>query len=93
MCLDAFVDVRRRWPVAAKDCRSLRCPASCCLMAHHSRKSALLTQPIATNSPNPGPGSFGRTDAEGRFELELVKPAIRGAIIGEHRVMIVTPSG
>ena len=53
---------------------------------------SIMTQPIATNSPNPGPGSFGRTDAEGRFELELVKPAVRGAIIGEHRVMI-TPVG
>ena len=49
----------------------------------------VMTQPIATNSPNPGPGSFGRTDAEGRFDLELVKPAVRGAIIGEHRVMIM----
>jgi hypothetical protein len=49
---------------------------------------SVMTQPIATNSPNPGPGSFGRTDADGRFELELVKPAVRGAIIGEHRVMI-----
>ena len=50
--------------------------------------ASITTQPIATDSPNPGPGSFGRTDAEGRFDLELVKPAIRGAIIGEHRVMI-----
>jgi len=49
----------------------------------------IMTQPIATNSPNPGPGSFSRTDAEGRFELELVKPAVRGAIIGQHRVMIL----
>ena len=50
--------------------------------------ASITTQPIATDSPNPGPGSFGRTDSEGRFELELVKPAVRGAIIGEHRVMI-----
>jgi hypothetical protein len=50
--------------------------------------ASITTQPIATNSLNPGPGSFGRTDAEGRFDLELVKPAIRGAIIGEHRLMI-----
>ena len=48
----------------------------------------ITTQPIGTDSRNPGPGSFGRTDAEGRFELELVKPAMRGAIIGEHRFMI-----
>jgi len=53
----------------------------------------VITQPIAKDSPNPGPGSFGRTDAEGRFDLELVKPAIRGAIIGEHRVMIMTVDG
>ena len=52
----------------------------------------VMTQPIATDSPNPGPGSFGRTDAEGRFDLELVKPELRGAIIGDHRVMI-TPVG
>ena len=50
---------------------------------------SVMTQPVATNSPNPGPGSFGHTDAEGRFDLELVKPAVRGAIIGEHRVMIM----
>ena len=32
--------------------------------------ASITTQPIATNSRNPGPGSFGRTDAEGRFDLE-----------------------
>jgi hypothetical protein len=53
----------------------------------------VMTQPIASNSLNPGPGSFGRTDAEGRFDLELVKPPIRGAIIGEHRVMILPVGG
>ena len=53
----------------------------------------VISQPIATDSPNPGPGSFGRTDAEGRFDLELVKPALRGAIVGEHRVMIMTVGG
>jgi len=50
--------------------------------------ATITTQPIGTDSRNPGPGSFGRTDAQGRFELELVNPAIKGAIIGEHRVMI-----
>ena len=44
--------------------------------------------PVAPVSGNPGPGSFGRSDEQGRFELELVKPARKGAIIGEHRVMI-----
>jgi len=54
--------------------------------------AAITTQPIAKDSRNPGAGSFGRTDEDGHFELELVKPAIKGAIIGEHRVMI-SPAG
>jgi hypothetical protein len=53
----------------------------------------ITTQPIATDSRNPGPGSFGRTDAEGHFELELVNPPMKGAIIGEHRVMILPAAG
>lgn len=35
---------------------------------------------------NPGPGSFGVTDAEGRYRLELVEPRRSGAVIGTHRV-------
>jgi hypothetical protein len=56
--------------------------------------ASITTQPIAqSGSQNPGSGSFGRTDEQGRFELELVKPAVRGAIIGEHRVMISRDTG
>jgi hypothetical protein len=54
--------------------------------------AGITTQPIARDSPNPGAGSFGVTDEEGRYELELVKPARKGAIIGEHRVMIEKPA-
>jgi hypothetical protein len=54
--------------------------------------ATIWTQPIAVDSRNPGPGSFGHTDAQGHFELELVKPAVKGAIVGEHRVMISPPS-
>ena len=50
--------------------------------------ATITTQPIAASGNNPGSGSFGTTDEQGRFELELVKPAVKGAIIGEHRVMI-----
>ncbi len=50
--------------------------------------AAVATQPIATEGRNPGPGSFGETDAEGRYQLELVKPAKPGAMVGEHRVLI-----
>lgn len=52
--------------------------------------AGITTQPIGVGSNNPGSGSFGQTDDQGRFELELVKPAVKGAIIGEHRV-VITP--
>jgi hypothetical protein len=55
--------------------------------------ATITTQPIATTTRNPGAGSFGRTDGEGHFELELVKPAMKGAIIGEHRVIITEGTG
>jgi hypothetical protein len=54
--------------------------------------AGITTQPMARDSRNPGAGSFGLTDDQGRFELELVKPARKGAIIGEHRVMISKPA-
>jgi len=54
--------------------------------------ATVTTQPIAIDSVNPGPGSFGKTDAQGHYELELVKPAKKGAIIGDHRVMISCPT-
>jgi hypothetical protein len=50
--------------------------------------ATITTQPIATDTQNPGPGSFGHTDDQGHYELELVQPARKGAIIGQHRVMI-----
>lgn len=50
--------------------------------------ASINTQPIGQGTRTPGPGSFGRTDAQGHFELELVKPARKGAIVGQHRVMI-----
>ena len=53
--------------------------------------AGITTQPIAKGTENPGSGSFGKTDEQGRFTLELVTPAMPGAIIGEHRVMITPP--
>lgn len=47
------------------------------------------TQPVAaSSSSSPGPGSFGRTDEDGRYTLELVNPAETGAVVGRHRVVI-----
>lgn len=54
--------------------------------------ASITTQPIATGDQHPGSGSFGKTDQEGRFELELVTPAKKGAVVGEHRVMISPPA-
>ncbi|MEO2047179.1 MAG: hypothetical protein ABGX16_11470 [Pirellulales bacterium] len=55
--------------------------------------ASITTQPIATDSIEVGSGSFGLTDEQGRYELELVKPAQKGAIIAEHRVMISHVAG
>jgi hypothetical protein len=54
--------------------------------------ASVNTQPIASSSSvDPGPGSFGKTDAEGRYTLELIDPPIAGAVLGTHRVTI-TPA-
>jgi hypothetical protein len=53
--------------------------------------AGITTQPIGQGTENPGSGSFGKTDEQGRFTLELVTPAAPGAIVGEHRVMINPP--
>ena len=51
--------------------------------------ASVNTQPISTPSnPKPGPGSFGKTDTQGRYSLELVDPPVAGAVLGEHRVTI-----
>ncbi len=47
-------------------------------------------QPIADpeQSLNAGPGSYGHTDAEGRYTLYLVEGDRPGAVVGPHRVRI-----
>jgi hypothetical protein len=52
----------------------------------------VIYQPIAGSDKNaePGPGSFGKTDADGRYTLETVEPAEPGAVVGRHRVTIST---
>ena len=51
--------------------------------------ASVNTQPIGT-SENPGSGSFGKTDDQGHYSLELVNPPLPGAILGEHSVTITT---
>lgn len=48
----------------------------------------LSFQPVAKDKSGFGPGSFGRTDEEGRFELRTVHPDAAGAVPGEHRVTV-----
>jgi hypothetical protein len=47
-------------------------------------------QPIGSKeNPNPGVGSYGVTDAEGRYSLMLLaSPPRPGAVVGDHRVAI-----
>jgi hypothetical protein len=49
--------------------------------------AVVLFEPIRTN-PNPGMGSVGKTDADGRFVLRQIQPDRAGAIVGTHRVTI-----
>jgi hypothetical protein len=46
-------------------------------------------QPVGgAGNPNPGPGSYAVTGADGRFTLKLVNPSREGAVVGRHRVTI-----
>ena len=56
----------------------------------------VVFQPIATGGEvNPGCGSYGITDADGRFTLRIVDSEQPGAYLGEHRVEITVrdPTG
>jgi hypothetical protein len=46
-------------------------------------------QPIAEGKDvNPGPGSYGKTDADGRYALRVVGEELEGAYVGRHRVEV-----
>ncbi len=42
---------------------------------------------------NPGPGSRGKTDANGEFTLQLMNKDVKGAMIGKHKVSITAYEG
>ena len=48
-------------------------------------------QPITKGTENPGPGSFGKTDEQGQFTLELTTTGKSGAVVGKHQISITTP--
>jgi len=47
-------------------------------------------QPMAVKAanPNPGPGSYGLTDADGHYSLRTVEPAEDGAVVAKHVVYL-----
>lgn len=45
-------------------------------------------QPIAQDASGFAPGSFARSDEQGRFEMRTVHPDAPGAIPGVHRVQV-----
>lgn len=56
-------------------------------------KAVVTFQPISTpENPNPGRGSAANTDANGRFVL-MCDGTINGAVVGKHRVRIMTAGG
>jgi len=54
-------------------------------------------QPVAKdpkNNPLSGPGSYARTDADGRYALKTVIPVdLEGAVVGKHVVRMIVPKG
>jgi hypothetical protein len=58
--------------------------------------AAVMFQPVAPEGNiNPGPGSYGITDADGRYSLKLVGKETPGAVVGKHKVRVenYTPPG
>ena len=48
---------------------------------------AVMFQPVAVDgNVNPGPGSYGITDAEGRYSLRLVGKESAGGVVGKNKV-------
>jgi hypothetical protein len=51
--------------------------------------AAVTFQPLSSGSNNnPGPGSGGFTDADGRYTLKLIGTETLGAVVGKHMVRI-----
>jgi hypothetical protein len=50
-------------------------------------KVSVMFQPVAAEGKlNAGVGSYGVTDAEGRYALKLIGKESKGAVIGKHKV-------
>ena len=52
-------------------------------------KVAVMFQPVAVEGNiNPGPGSYGITNSDGRYYLKLIGKETKGAVVGKHKVRI-----
>ncbi len=54
------------------------------------RNASVTFTPIATGTQSAGPGSYGKTDADGRFTLKRIDTDRPGAVVGKHRVIIAS---
>jgi hypothetical protein len=53
-------------------------------------KVAVMFQPVAApGAVNAGPGSYGITDEDGRYTLQLVGKETKGAVVGKHKVRFI----
>lgn len=49
-------------------------------------------QPVNVgDTPNPGPGSYAKTDDKGQFTLATINDNTSGAVVGKHTVTVTTP--
>jgi hypothetical protein len=52
-------------------------------------KASVVFQPEGDkNNPTPGPGSSGKTDADGHYTLKITGKETEGAVVGKHKVRI-----
>lgn len=54
--------------------------------------ATVIFQPLSDQA-NPGPGSKGKTDSEGKFSLTLTTGNTSGAVVGKHKVSITAYEG
>src|SRR5262249_29795995 len=52
--------------------------------------AAVIFQPKRSATSTPGPGSYGKTDEQGRYSLRIVGQDRPGAVVGMHQVSIST---
>jgi hypothetical protein len=50
--------------------------------------AAVMFQPFDPGNNNPGPGSGGKTDEEGRYTLTVIGTQANGAVVAKHKVRI-----